>query len=100
MADKPKVVDEVWDDARVRQFLRVEPPNGVDRDFHRLLMAYRGMRPDDFGRFLAFFVADGGALDARDPSGRRLHEVIAPHRHGGPFLERLEAAARSAAGAA
>lgn len=96
MADKPKVIDEVWDDARVRQFLRVEPPYGVERDFHRLLVAYRSMRPDDFRRFLAFFLEDGGDLDARDPRGRRIHDLIARHRHGTPFLEHLQAAARGA----
>ena len=98
MADKPKVVDEIWDDARVRQFLQVQPPHGVDRDFHRLLMAYRGMRADDFARFLDFFLEDGGDLHARDPSGRRVHDVIARHRLGGPFLAHLEAAGGDPAG--
>lgn len=90
MADKPKVVDEVWDDARVRQFLAVDPPAGTNRDFHRLLMAYRSMRAFDFERFLDFFVADGGDLDARDPRGRRLDDLLAEHRLAGPFLAALQ----------
>ena len=95
MADKPKVIDEIWDDARVRQFLHARPPEGVDQDFHRLLMAYLGMRPDDFRRYLDFFLADGGNLEARDRAGRRVHDVIGRHRHSAPFLEHLEAAARA-----
>ena len=90
--DKKKVVDEVWDDARVQSFLAKEPPPGGDsRDFHRLLIAYRNMRPDDFVRFLGFFVADGGNLQATDVHGRTLAERISGHRQSGPFLDALVA---------
>ena len=51
---QPKVTDEVWDDERVKRFLDLQP-SGEDADFHVLVKAYRGMRPEDFERFLGFF---------------------------------------------
>lgn len=89
MPEKPKVIDEIWDDARVRMFLDVTPPADTGRDFHRLLTAYRAMRIADFERFLEFFRADGGDLDARDPQGRRIDDVLEQHRLAGPFREAL-----------
>ena len=83
---QPSVTDEVWDDERVRQFLDMEPRGTESADFHVLLRAYRGMRPDDFERFLTFFVQAGRDLDARDRHGRTLWEIIETHRHGDKFL--------------
>ncbi len=87
---QPKVTDEVWDDDRVRSFLELEP-NGEDADFHVLTKAYRGMRPDDFERFLAFFVAAGRNLDAQDKSGRTIWEIMANHRQGEDFIKARQA---------
>ncbi|MBD3646912.1 MAG: PA4642 family protein [Pseudomonadales bacterium] len=84
---QPSVTDEVWDDERIRSFLAVEPRAGESADHHVLLKAYRGMRPEDFERFLKFFVEAGRDLDARDKSGRTLWEIIGRHRHGAPFIE-------------
>ncbi|MEE4300533.1 MAG: PA4642 family protein [Pseudomonadales bacterium] len=90
--DKAKVIDEVWDDDRIRSFLARESGGaGVHPDHARLLAAYQGMRDGDFRRFLAMFVAAGGDVDARDPRGRSLADVIVRHRHAGPFLDALEA---------
>ena len=62
--DKQQVIDEVWDDARIDDFLCKAPlAPGEDPDFSALIYAYRSMRPDDFGRFLSRFVAAG-----RDPA--------------------------------
>lgn len=83
---QPSVTDEVWDDNRVKQFLDVEPAGNASRDFQVLLKAYRGMRPEDFERFLRFFVEAGRNLDARDEHGRTLWEIIATHRRGIDFL--------------
>ena len=83
---QPKVTDEVWNDDRVRSFLALEPVDGDSADYHVLLKAYRGMRPEDFERFLKFFVESGRDLDARDPQGRTLWQVISNHRHGSAFL--------------
>ena len=83
---QPKVTDEVWDDDRVKSFLALEP-EGENADFHVLLKAYRGMRVDDFERFLGFFVETGRDLDAKDQRGRTLWQIIADHRQGADFIE-------------
>ena len=95
--DKQKVIDEVWDDARVRGFLdKIVPsqagtPFPGDADFHVLRHAYQSMRAEDFGRFLDYYVADGRNVNARDASGRTLADIIAGHANAGPFVELLNA---------
>ena len=84
---QPQVTDEVWDDDRIKIFLDMEPNEGVSEDFHVLLKAYRGMRPDDFTRFLKFFSESGRDLDATDEKGRTLWSIIENHRHGTAFLD-------------
>ena len=83
---QPKVIDEVWNDERVRSFLAIEPHGDESADFHVLQKAYRGMRPEDFDRFLGFFVTAGRDLDACDPKGRTLWQIISTHRHGSAFI--------------
>ena len=82
---QPQVTDEVWDDARVKSFLELEP-YGENADFHVLLKAYRGMRVADFERFLRFFNDSGRNLDARDSKGRTLWSIIENHRQGAEFI--------------
>lgn len=83
---QPSVTDEVWDDERVKSFLAVEPYGDESADFHVLLKAYRGMRPQDFERFLRFFIEAGRDLDARDKHGRTLWDIIGKHRQGADFI--------------
>lgn len=95
--DKQKVIDEIWDDARVRSFLDVEPAPAsgnepvMDPDFYCLWRAYQGMRAGDFRRLLRFFVDAGRNLDAVNENGETLATFIAPHRHAGEFIDALEA---------
>ncbi|HAK53333.1 MAG TPA: hypothetical protein DCM54_15735 [Gammaproteobacteria bacterium] len=84
---QPQVTDEVWNDKRVKSFLAMEPHGDESADYHVLLKAYRGMRAEDFGRFLAFFVESGRDLDAKDSSGRTIWQIIGTHRHGAAFME-------------
>lgn len=89
--DKQKVVDEVWDDERIESFLDKSPMGEEkSRDFSALLHAYRSMRPGDFERFVACFVALGRDLDARSNTGDTLLATITRHRHAAPFVEILE----------
>ena len=91
--DKPKVVDEVWDEARIRSFLLRDPPNDhTSMDYHILLRAYQGMRPGDFAVFITAFLAEGHDLNATDARGQSIAAFVARHRHGAEFLEILEAA--------
>ncbi len=89
--DKAKVVDEVFDDERIRSFLD-KAPLGAEpsADFSALLYAYRSMRAEDFARFTEFFVADGRDLSAANRQGQTVAEVIAGHRHATDFLEVLK----------
>ena len=87
--DKKKVVDEVWTPERVRSFLTLEPPAGVDADFHRLRRAYQSMRVEDFEDFIDMFVEAGGNLSALGPEGRTLLEELRTHTHGEPFAEAM-----------
>lgn len=86
---QPSVTNEVWNDQRVQSFLELEPGGNESADFHVLQKAYRGMRPEDFERFLGFFIAAGRNLDARDARGRTLWDIIGTHRHGAEFLAAL-----------
>lgn len=95
--DKKKVLDEVWDDERVRSFLHKTAPrqSGVplpgDADFYVLRHAYQSMRAHDFDRFLSFYTAQGRDVCAKDGKGRTLAEAIAPHANATPFIELLNA---------
>ena len=91
--DKKIITDEVWDDERVRSFLSARTPQGGDDpDFVLLLNAYRGMRVDDFSRFIRFYRDAQHDLNARNEIGQSFIEFIARHRHGRPFVEIMLAA--------
>ena len=95
--DKQKVLDEVWDDDRVKSFLGKAAPSQAavqlpgDRDFYVLRHAYQSMRPGDFARFLGFYADQGRDVNAKDGQGRTLADVIASHAHAKPFIEVLSA---------
>jgi len=96
--DKKIITDEVWDDDRVRSFLTPHAPQGDDDvDFTLLVNAYRGMRIDDFVRFLRFFRDGQHRLDAENEIGQTFVEFIARHRHGRPFVDAMIAAGARAA---
>lgn len=89
--DKEKVIDEVFDDERIRSFLDKAPMGGEpDVDFSALLYAYRSMRPGDFARFVEFFLEAGRNLQARSRDQQTLADIIREHRHGEPFLDILK----------
>ena len=89
--DKAKVVDEVWDDARINGFLSKGPLGDEDAVFSILLYAYRSMRAEDFQRFIIAFKAAGHDVAARGRDGRSLAEVISSHEKSKAFLTALEA---------
>ena len=89
--DKEKVVDEVWDDERIRGFLDKSPMGEqANADYSVLLYAYRGMRADDFRRFISMFVAAGRDLDAPDNNGQTLLQILQSHRKATLFRQILE----------
>lgn len=88
--DKEKVIDEVWTEARVREFLDVKPAGNIDADFHRLIKAYQAMRADNFADFVHMFVESGHNINARDPQGRTVLSYAREHRNSAEFSAILE----------
>lgn len=92
---QPQVIDEVWDDDRIRRFLDLTPFDDGSADHYVLLKAYRGMRAGDFERFLVFFKEADRDVAAADDAGKTLLEIVSAHRHGAPYAAALEKAGRS-----
>jgi hypothetical protein len=88
--DKAKVLDEVWTEERIRGFLDTAPGAGIDPDFHTLLKAYQQMRADDFRQFIGLFVAQGRNINATDPRGDNLLDIVSTHRNSGEFAAILQ----------
>lgn len=88
--DKEKVIGEVFDDERIKSFLTFLPPEGVDPDYHVLEKAYRGMKEENFDTFVRFFLEEGRDINARNPDGQTLLQVIKNHRTAGDFTAILE----------
>ena len=100
--DKQKIVDEVWDDDRIKSFLHTSTPTQSgkpfpgDHDFYVLLRAYRSMRVHDFERFLDLFQDGGGEVEARNGDGQTICDFISTHEKAGPYREALRNSAAKA----
>ncbi|HBD12298.1 MAG TPA: hypothetical protein DCZ13_09135 [Porticoccaceae bacterium] len=88
--DKQKVLGEVFDEARIRTFLDFQPPEGVDADYHALEKAYRGMKAENFVTFLEIFVDAGRNVQARNPQGKTLLQVISGHQRAEGYIAALK----------
>ncbi|WAE53633.1 PA4642 family protein [Stutzerimonas frequens] len=89
--DKKQVIgDEIADDS-IKLFLQPEPADDTPPSLHKLIKAYRGLRIDDFERFLGFFVAAGYDLDARDAKGQSFIDLVADQHQARPYIELIEA---------
>ncbi len=89
--DKQKVIDEVWTEDRVRDFIKVEPAENVEADYHMLLKAYQSMRDDDFEIFVKMFVAEGRDINAKGPEGRTVLSFVREHGKSAAYAKVLEA---------
>ena len=96
--DKQKVIDEVWTDGRVKEFLGTITPSqsgeefAGDHDFYVLLRAYHAMRIEDFQKFLEYFKQEGGNLQSTNERNQTVREFISTHRKAGPFIAAIDAA--------
>lgn len=88
--DKVKILDEVWTEERIKSFLNILPPEGVNTDFHILSSAYTSMRIENFEEFLEFFAEAKRDFNATNKSGQTIATIIKQHRHGTPYLEALK----------
>lgn len=87
--DKEKVLDEVWTEERVKDFLNVQPAELVEADFHVLLKAYQAMRLENFEEFVGFFVAEGRNINATNPDGATVLSIVSQHRNSRDYVEVL-----------
>ncbi len=83
------VHDEWWSDERIQSFLGMQPVAGESADYHVLLKAYRGMVPEAFVRFIAFFTEAGRNLNAPGPVGKTILTLVAEHRNAGEYAKIL-----------
>jgi len=88
--DKQKVLGEVFDDDRLKSFFNIQPPEGVDANFHILEKAYRGMGEDNFTTFVQFYVEAGRDINVTNPDGKTLLQIIETHPHAGAYIEALK----------
>ena len=94
--DKQKVLGEVFDDERVKSFLEFLPPEGVNRDFHLLEKAYRGMNIENFITFVDFFKEAGYDLNAINSDGLTMVQIMNQHKQGIEYAEAMINAGASA----
>ena len=78
--DKKQIIGEEISDESIKLFLGVEPADDTPPSLHKLIKAYRGLRIDDFERFLTFFREAGYDLDARDAKGNDFVALVADQR--------------------
>jgi len=90
--DKQKVLGEVFDEARVKSFLDVEGNGEIDVDYLALERAYRGMKAENFAEFVQYFNEAGRNINAKNPQGKTLLQVISDHRLSNEYIKHLEAA--------
>lgn len=90
--DKKQVIGEEMSDDAIKLFLDFEPADGTPPSLHKLVKAYRGLRIDDFERFLGFFREAGLDLDARDAKGQDFIALIRDQRQAEPYIEAVQAA--------
>lgn len=90
--DKQKVLGEVFDEARVRSFLTIDEQSGVSTDYRLLERAYRGMKADNFESFVTYFGEAGKDINAKNPQGLNLLQVIIEHTQSSAYCDALKKA--------
>ncbi|MCY1267916.1 hypothetical protein D9M68_385210 [compost metagenome] len=90
--DKKQVIGEEIGDEAIKLFLDVEPADDTPPSLHKLVKAYRGLRIDDFERFVRFFVEAGYDLGAKNAKGQDFIDLIQGQRQAEPYIEVVRAA--------
>ncbi|WCD79566.1 PA4642 family protein [Pseudomonas sp. TUM22785] len=90
--DKKQVIGEEITEDSIKLFLTVEPADDTPPSLHKLVKAYRGLRIDDFERFLQFFLEAGYDLGAKDAQGNDFVALIKDQRLAEPYIEAVQAA--------
>jgi hypothetical protein len=90
--DKKQVIGDEIGDAQIKLFLDFEPADATSPSLHKLIKAYRGLRVDDFERFVGFFVEAGLDLDGKDEQGNTFATLIKDQRNAADYIEIIEKA--------
>ncbi len=90
--DKKQVIGEEITEESIKLFLAVEPADATPPSLHKLIKAYRGLRIDDFERFVGFFVEAGYDLTATDAQGNDFIALVQDQRFAEPYIEIVKAA--------
>jgi hypothetical protein len=90
--DKKQVIGDEIGDAQIKLFLDFEPADATSPSLHKLIKAYRGLRIDDFERFLTFFKEAGYDLDGKDEQGNDFIALINDQRNAEEYIELVEKA--------
>ncbi len=88
--DKQKITGESFSDERIKSFLALVPPVGINADYHVLERAYRGMIAENFAAFVRYFVAAGRDINAPGPEGKPLCDIIAQHGAASDYIAALK----------
>ena len=88
--DKKQVIGDEIGDEQIKLFLDFEPVDATSPSLHKLIKAYRGLRIDDFERFLGFFVEAGYDVDGKDEQGKTFVDLIADQRNASEYIELIE----------
>ena len=90
--DKKQLIGDEIGDEQIKLFLDFEPVDATSPSLHKLIKAYRGLRIDDFGRFLAFFKEAGYDLDGKDEQGQTFVDIIKDPRNADEYIELINQA--------
>ena len=90
--DKQKVLGEVFDDARIKTFLDIQPYGNTNADFHVLEKAYRGMNIENFVSFVGFFLEQKRDINATNSDNKTLLQLVTDHQHGKEYATALKQA--------
>ncbi|WP_434766700.1 PA4642 family protein [Pseudomonas triticicola] len=90
--DKKQVIGDEIGDEQIKLFLDFEPVDATSPSLHKLIKAYRGLRIDDFERFLGFFIEAGFDVDGKDEQGKTFVELIKDQRNAAEYIELIEKA--------
>lgn len=90
--DKKQVIGDEIGDEQIKLFLNFEPVDAISPSLHKLIKGYRGLRVDDFERFLTFFVEAGYDLDGKDEHGNDFVALIQDQRNAEEYIELINKA--------
>ncbi|MCL5043573.1 MAG: PA4642 family protein [Gammaproteobacteria bacterium] len=91
--DKKKVIGEPMTDEQIAAFLDARPHADESVELHLLTRAYRGLRVEDFERFVAMFQAAGHDLNAAvDANGKSFLTELRAHDQASDYVAILEQA--------